>query len=77
VPFWAIVAGILMALALNLLFFILKNGGLPSSSVIPFTIIGRNLVLVVLSVIILRDNLSVTKALGILLGFTSLFLISK
>ena len=76
-PLFAIAAGVLIAIALSLLFFILKNGGLPSSSVIPFTLIGRNLILVILSVIFLKDNLSSTRLLGLTLGFISLFLINR
>src|SRR3989339_19591 len=42
---YAGIAGILMGFALNLLFSLLKNSGLQTSSILPFALIGRNLVL--------------------------------
>jgi len=74
---YAIIAGILMGFALNLLLYLLKNSGLQASTIIPFTLIGRSLVLVTLSLLILRENLTAPRLLGLLLGLTSLFLINK
>ena len=76
-PVYAVLAGITIAIALNLLFFILKIPGTQSSLIIPFTLIGRNLVLVILSILILRINLSPLRLSGLILGLISIFLISK
>ena len=66
-----------MGFALNLLFYLLKNSGLQASTIIPFTLIGRNLVLVILSLLIFRDTLSFSRIIGLALGLTSLFLINR
>ena len=74
---YSIIAGILMGFALNLLFYLLKNSGLQASTIIPFTLIGRNLVLVILSLLIFRDTLSLSRIIGLTLGLASLFLIIR
>lgn len=76
-PIFAILAGSVIALALNLLFFTLKLPGAQPTTILPVTLIGRNLVLVALSVIVLGNTLTPTRTLGLVLGLFSLFLISR
>lgn len=76
-PLYAVLAGITMAIALNLLFFILKLSGAQPTTILPLTLIGRNLIFIALCVVLLRANLSLTRALGLTLGFISLFLINR
>lgn len=76
-PLYAVLAGITMAVSLNLLFFILKIPGTQPTAILPLTLIGRNLIFITLCVVLLRANLTFTRALGLALGFISLFLINR
>lgn len=76
-PVFAIMAGVTIAVALNLLFFILKTSEVQPTIILPFTLIGRNLVFIILSVLLLGNTLTSTRSLGLGLGLISLFLINR
>ncbi len=76
-PLYALLAGAIIALALNLLFSILKMPGVQPTSFLPFTLIGRNLVFVSLSILLLGSSLTPTRSIGLGLGLISLFLINR
>lgn len=74
--FYVISAGILIALALLFLFFVLQNTSAKATTILPTILILRNVTLVILGVIVLKENLSVLKALGLAISLLGIYLIS-
>lgn len=73
---YVIIAGILIALALVFLFFVLQNKGAKATTTLPTILILRNITLVILGVIVLRENLTSLKTLGIVISLLGIYLIS-
>lgn len=74
--FYVISAGILIALALFFLFALLQNTSVKATTTLPTILILRNITLVILGVIILREKITVLKSLGIAISLLGIYLIS-
>lgn len=72
----SIIAGVLISLALVCLFIILKNPTTKTATTLPTILITRNLTLIILSLILLKERLSPTQALGLILSLTGLWFIN-
>lgn len=70
------IAGILIAIALICLFFVLQNKAARATTILPTILILRNITLVMLGIIVLREQLSLVKILGIAISFLGIYLIS-
>lgn len=71
------IAGVLISLALVSLFYCLQNPHAKTTIVMPLTLILRNIVLVLLSVIILKEDLSLVKIIGLVFSLTGIYLITR
>ncbi len=69
-------AGVLIATALILLFFVLQNKAIKATTAIPTILILRNVTLVTLGILVLGEKLSITKSFGIGLSLIGIYLIS-
>ena len=69
----SITAGITISLALICLTYSLTQIQVKVSTIMSAVIIGRNLSLILLSVIFLKESLSPNQILGLVLGFAGLF----
>lgn len=69
-------AGVLIATALIFLFFVLQSKETKVTTAIPIILILRNVTLVLLSVFILREKITIIKSLGIGLSLIGVYLIS-
>ncbi len=74
--FFVVSAGILIAAALVLLFFLLQNKDITTATTLPVILILRNVTLVTLAVLVLRENLTLTKILGLSISLLGIYLIS-
>lgn len=69
-------AGVIIATALILLFFILQNKETKATTAIPTILILRNVTLVSLGILVLGEKLSITQSFGIGLSLIGIYLIS-
>lgn len=74
--FFVIVAGVLIASALLFLFFVLQNKEAKATTTLPMILILRNVTLVILGMLILREKVSFMKALGIAVSLLGIYMIS-
>ena len=72
---YAVLAGILISLALYALFIVLKSPLSQASTTLPSILIGRNLVLIILSLLILRERITQLQSFGLAIGLVGLLLI--
>lgn len=73
---YVIIAGILIALALLFLFTLLQNKSARATTILPSILILRNVTLVILGVIVLREKVTLLKTLGIATSLLGIYLIS-
>jgi len=73
---FVITAGILIAIALIFLFFLLQRETTKVTTTLPTILILRNLTLVILGIFVLREKLSGIKVIGIALSLLGVYLIS-
>ncbi len=69
-------AGVLIATALILLFFVLQNKAIKATTAIPTILILRNVTLVSLGVLVLGEKVNIVNAFGIGLSLIGVYLIS-
>ncbi len=74
--FFSAVAGALITVALISLFFFFTNRGVKVSTALPTVLVLRNITLILLGVLILKENLGIIKILGLALSLLGIFLIS-
>lgn len=70
------IAGVLIALALLFLFFVLQNTSAKATTILPTILILRNITLVILGIIVLREKLTLLKSLGLAISLLGIYLIS-
>ncbi|MBU1966712.1 EamA family transporter [Patescibacteria group bacterium] len=73
---YSILAGVLISLALYALFAVLKSPLTKASTTLPSILIGRNIVLIMLSLVLLGEKLTKLQILGLLLGIAGLGIIN-
>jgi uncharacterized membrane protein len=73
---FVVLAGILIAVALVLLFSLLQNKDITTATTLPVILILRNVTLVTLALIVLHENLTLTKILGLSMSLLGIYLIS-
>lgn len=70
-------AGIMITLALFGLFYYLQNSQAKISSTLPIVLILRNIILVLLGVIVLKEDFGIFKIIGLIFSFGGIYLIAK
>lgn len=73
---FVIVAGVLIALALVFLFFVLQNKAAKATTTLPSILILRNITLVLLGVIVLKEKIGLLKIIGLSISLFGIYLIS-
>jgi drug/metabolite transporter (DMT)-like permease len=73
---YSVLAGVLISLALYVLFIVLKSPLSQTSTTLPSILIGRNLVLIILSLVFLGEKLTGLQILGLSLGLVGLGIIN-
>lgn len=73
---YAVLAGVIISLALFALFIVLRSPLSQASTTLPSILIGRNLVLIILSLVILGEKLTKFQVMGLILGITGLGIIN-
>lgn len=74
--FWVSVAGALIATALVLLLIILGNKSAKATTIMPIVLILRNVTVVLLGVVVLKEQMGFLKTLGIALSLLGVYLIA-
>lgn len=70
------VAGVLIALALAMLFFLLQNKAAQATTTLPTILFLRNITLVILGIFILREQVTIIKITGVVTCLFGIYLIS-
>jgi len=74
--FWVSIAGAFIATALLLLLIVLSNKSAKATTIMPMVLILRNVTVVLLGVLVLKEQLGVLKILGIAISLLGVYLIS-